>query len=546
MTTIAKPEADPRDSAAIQRRDAALDWREQEALLMREVMKLIGRSLAPERVLREMLHLMSELLGLNRGRIVLADRVAGNAPVSGTVHYSYGLTRAEMARGQYAAGEGITGRVLATGGAMIVQDIDAEPAFLSRMVERKNLPPEIVAFIAVPIFEERRVVGVLGCHRIRSRVRPLADDLAMLRIFATITGQILQLASAIEKRTAALEARNKLLEQSIDHASQRFGIIGDAPSLQIAFTQCERVASTSATVLLLGESGTGKELFARALHNLSARRDKPFIKVNCAAIPESLFESELFGHERGAFTGAHDARAGWFERADGGTIFLDEVGEVPIAAQAKLLRALQESIVVRLGGKRETLIDVRVVAATHRDLDAAIVDGSFRADLFYRLNVIPIRLPALAERRGDIAMLAVHFASRASQTHHRTVHLSPDALARLEEHDWPGNIRELGNVIERLVLLSAGSLVSVDEVHAVLKPSPSAAKAREALAAARDVDAGRAPLVREYRSHQSHERATLVEALERAGGNKSRAAQALGLTARQFAYRLRKLQTDVD
>ena len=514
---------------------------------MREVMKLIGRSLAPERVLREMLHLMSELLGLNRGRIVLADRVAGNAPVSGTVHYAYGLTRAEMARGQYAAGEGITGRVLASGGAMIIQDIDAEPAFLARMVERKNLPPETVAFLAVPIAEERRVIGVLGCHRIRSRVRPLADDLAMLRILATIAGQILQLSSAIEKRTATLEARNRLLERSVAHESDRFGIIGDAPLLQTAFMQCERVASTSATVLLLGESGTGKELFARALHKLSARRDQPFVKVNCAAIPESLFESELFGHERGAFTGAHDARAGWFERADGGTIFLDEVGEVPIAAQAKLLRALQESVVVRLGGKRETHIDVRVVAATHRDLEAAIVDGSFRADLFYRINVIPIRLPSLAERRNDIAMLAVHFASRAAQTHRRTVHLSPEALARLEVHDWPGNIRELGNVIERLVLLSAGTVVSADEVDAVLRPSSSASRAREARASVRAMQDdrpasdGAAPLVREYRSHQSHERSTLIDALERAGGNKSRAAQALGLTARQFAYRLQKL-----
>ena len=216
---------------------------------------------------------------------------------------------------------------------------------------------------------------------------------------------------------------------------------------------------------------------------------------------------------------------------------------MPIAAQAKLLRALQESIVVRLGGKRETLIDVRVVAATHRDLDAAIVDGTFRADLFYRLNVIPIRLPALAERRGDIGLLAVHFATRAAKTHHRTVHLSADAVARLEAHDWPGNIRELGNVIERLVLLSAGPVVTADEVDAVLRPSPSAARARAATQRAA-VETGRAPLVREYRSHQSHERAALVAALERAGGNKSRAAQALGLTARQFAYRLQKLGDD--
>jgi Nif-specific regulatory protein len=545
MTTIvnADPPKDTVVSPAIQRREAALDWREQETLLMREVMKLIGRSLAPEVVFREMLHLMSELLGLNRGRIVLADRTAGGAAVSGTVHYAYGLTRAEMARGQYAAGEGITGRVLASGGAMIIQDIDAEPAFLGRMVERRHLPQETVAYIAVPITGGRQTIGVLGCHRIRSRVRSLDADLSMLRILATIAGQILQLADDVEKRTSALEARNRLLEKSVTHASQRFGIVGDAPSLLHAFTQCERVASTSATVLLLGASGTGKELFARALHELSARSTKPFIKVNCAAIPESLFESELFGHERGAFTGAHDARAGWFERADGGTIFLDEVGEVPIGVQAKLLRALQESIVVRLGGKRETHIDVRVVAATHRDLDQGIVDGTFRADLFYRLNVIPIRLPTLAERRSDIGMLAVHSATRAAQTHRRAVHLSPAAIARLEAHDWPGNIRELGNVVERLVLLSAGPVVTADEVDAVLAPS-STARVRAAAPKATEAatpDAARPPLIRDYRSHQSHERAALLDALARAGGNKSRAAQALDLTARQFAYRLQKL-----
>ena len=280
-------------------------------------------------------------------------------------------------------------------------------------------------------------------------------------------------------------------------------------------------------------------MFARALHELSARSAKPFIKVNCAAIPESLFESELFGHERGAFTGAHDARAGWFERADGGTIFLDEVGEVPIGVQAKLLRALQESIVVRLGGKRETHIDVRVVAATHRDLDQGIVDGTFRADLFYRLNVIPIRLPTLAERRSDIGMLAVHSAARAAQTHRRAVHLSPEAIARLETHDWPGNIRELGNVVERLVLLSAGPVVTGDEVDAVLAPSSTTARARASVTPF--VEPAQPPLIRDYRSHQSHERETLLDALSRAGGNKSRAAQALALTARQFAYRLQKL-----
>ena len=564
LTNAPTPTATPSPVPLAKDREQAEYWREQEMLLMREVMRAIGKSLTPQVVLREMLHLLSELLGLNRGRIVLADRVAGDAAVSGTVHYAYGLTRAEMARGQYAAGEGITGRVLSSGRPMIVQDIDAEPAFLGRMVERARLPPETVAFIAVPIEESGRTIGVLGCHRIRSRPRALTDDLAILRVMATLIGTILQLANTVERTTAELKARNELLARGIQHTEQRHGIVGDSPALLHAVDQLERVAATSVTVLLLGESGTGKELFARALHVLSPRKDKPFIKVNCAAIPETLFESELFGHERGAYTGANVARAGWFEQAHGGTIFLDEIGEVPLPMQAKLLRTLQESVVVRLGAKREQAIDVRVVAATHKDLDVAVREGSFRADLYYRLNVIPIRLPSLRERPTDIGLLATQFVSRANQAHQRQTQLSEAALRMLETHAWPGNIRELSNLIERLVVLSRGPVIDgahVQQVllgasaHAGATPAPALSAAPPAVGAVTGA-AGALPVaqpvapqaepprsvVREYRPVQADEGASLLDALARAGGNKSRAAQALGMTARQFAYRLEKLR----
>ena len=280
---------------------------------MSEVMRLVGQSLAPEVVLREMLHLLSELLGLNRGRVVLADDVddaegAGHRRTpSGpsSIRYAYGLTKIEIARGRYAAGEGITGAVLATGQAMIVQDIDAEPRFLARAVERANLPQETVAFIALPIEVNRRTVGVLGVHRIRRRHRLLDDDVAVLKILATLAGQ---LRSLVEEKTRALEARNALLTRALESAAARYGIIGTSPALLQALGELERVSPAAASVLLLGESGTGKELFARAVHLASPRRDAPFIKVNCAAIPDTLFESELFGHERGAFTGATGAR----------------------------------------------------------------------------------------------------------------------------------------------------------------------------------------------------------------------------------------------
>jgi len=517
-------------------------WRAQELLLMREVMRLIGKSLAPGVVLREMLHLMSELLGLNRGRIVLLDAGAPDESGPARIAYAYGLTQAEAARGVYAPGEGITGRVLASGQPIVVQDIDAEPLFLARAVTRAQLPPETVAFMALPIEVNHHTVGVLACHRIRSRLRHLNDDMALLQILATLAGQILQLQTLMQEKTRDLEARNALLTQALDAAAVRYGIIGNASALLQALHELERVSHSQASVLLLGESGTGKELFARALHLSSQRRDAPFIKVNCAAIPDTLLESELFGYERGAFTGAAGARAGWFEQADGGTIFLDEIGDMPLAMQTKLLRTLQEGTVVRLGGKRETRIDVRLVTATHRDLEAEVARGSFRQDLYYRISVVPIHLPSLRERRDDIRTLALHFVNRANQANQRNVNLSPAALARLQAHPWPGNIRELGNVIERLVLLTDSTMVSAAELERFLPRGKADAGAAPELprpAPASQASAG-APLVRSYLPADSHTLDELQQMLALHRGNQSRAAQALGLTVRQFGYRLRK------
>ncbi len=513
---------------------AATEWRAQELLLLTQVMRGVGRSLAPEVVLREMLHLMSELLGLNRGRIVLADEPTGGpADGSARIQHAYGLTREETARGIYARGEGVTGRVLATGQPAIVQDVDAEPVFLFRVVPRSRLPPETVAFIALPIEVERRTVGVLACHRIRSRHRQLSDDVGILRILATLAGQLLQLQRLVAATTAGLRERNDQLTRALESAAARYGIVGTSAPLLRALGELERVSSASASVLLLGESGTGKELFARALHLSSPRRDEPFIKVNCAAIPEALFESELFGHERGAYTGAQAERAGWFELADGGTIFLDEIGELPLALQTKLLRTLQEGTILRLGGKREKKVDVRLVAATHRDLEQEAAQGTFRRDLFYRLYVIPIRLPSLRERPSDIPLLALHFLNRANQAHQRNVHFSHEALARLAQHSWPGNIRELANVVERVVLLSDTAAVSARALEPMLQGQLAAA-----LSPTTPNSEG---TVRDYRRADSHPAQQLQEALARHGGNQSRAAQSLGMTPRQFSYRWQKL-----
>jgi len=513
------------------------DWHAQELLLMREVMKLVGRSLAPAFVLREMLHLMSELLGLNRGRMVLANEAPIDAKVgerTASIRHAYGLTAEEVQRGVFRWGEGITGRVLASGLPAIVQDVDAEPLFLFRTVPRDRLPPQTVAFIALPIEVNGATIGVLACHRIRSRQRHLNDDLAVLRILATLAGQLLRLEQLVAEQTRQLMARNAALARALDSASARYGLIGQSPALLQALSELERVSQSQATVLLLGESGTGKELFARAVHLASGRHDQPFIKVNCSAIPETLFESELFGYERGAFTGANAARAGWFEQANGGTIFLDEIGELPLAMQSKLLRTLQEGTLVRLGGTRELKVNVRLVAATNRELAAEVQAGRFRQDLYYRLNVIPIRLPSLRERGEDIRALALHFVNRANQTHQRNVNLAPDALARLEAHPWPGNIRELGNLIERLVLLADHTLVTAETLERFMPQTPGA------VVPPPPALPGEAGQVRDYQSARSHSAQALQDALAQHQGNQSRAAQSLGLTLRQFSYRLRK------
>src|SRR5215217_6042548 len=264
---------------------------------------------------------------------------------------------------------------------------------------------------------------------------------------------LLLIGRALEQ--ARLRTENVLLREEW---SRRYGfprILGESESLKRAVGETQRVAQTEATVLLLGESGTGKELFARAVHHLSPRRDRPFVAINSAAIPEPLIENELFGHERGAFTGASDRRQGKFELASGGTVFLDEIGELPLGVQGKLLRAIEEKVVDRIGGRAPVAVDVRVVAATNKDLKAAVENGQFRGDLFFRLAVFPIEVPPLRDRGDDIVLLAQHFASEIGrELRGREAQLSPESLAALKQHHWPGNVRELENAIERACIIS--------------------------------------------------------------------------------------------
>lgn len=546
---------------------------DQEALLVRESIRLLSKKTDPAYAIREMLHLLSELLGLNRGRVVLPDPERGGL----VIRHAYGLTTEELHRGRYAWGEGITGRVMQTGEMLIVQDIDEESSYLARAVKREILPQGTVSFIALPIMVDQRIAGVLGVHRIRSRPRQLGKDIQILRTIAELIAQVFTIERLIEERTQPLKVENLTLKAALKHrgkAKSSWGIVGESPQLLASLEQLEQVSGSDATVLLLGESGTGKELFAHALHLQSPRRDKPFVKVNCAAIPETLFESELFGHEKGAFTGAINARIGRFEQADGGTLFLDEIGDLPLNVQTKLLRVLQEHVIDRIGGRKEIPIDVRIVAATHQDLMTLVRAGRFRLDLFYRLNVIPVRLPALRERQDDIKLLVRHFLFQLNQRHQKNVVITPAGLSSLVSYPWPGNIRQLFNVLERIVLLAREEQIDEPDVDyalvteaqdqpldalsplamreampltpsAMMPPPRPAAKSVYAAATPSPVsgfaESVQARSIRGYQPVSANERQQIEQALLAHRGNKSQAARMLNLTLRQLNYRIKVL-----
>jgi DNA-binding NtrC family response regulator len=332
---------------------------------------------------------------------------------------------------------------------------------------------------------------------------------------------------------ARLRTENVLLREEW---SRRYGfprILGESEALKRTVGETQRVAQTEATVLLLGESGTGKELFALAVHHLSARRDEPFVAINCAAIPETLIENELFGHERGAFTGASDRRQGKFELASGGTVFLDEIGELPLAVQGKLLRAIEEKVVDRIGGRAPVAVDLRVVAATNKDLKAAVDNGEFRGDLFFRLAVFPIEVPPLRERGEDIVLLARHFAAEIGrELRGREAHLSDEAIGALQRHHWPGNVRELENAIERACIISDTLVLQPGDLGLL----PSRAETDETLG---QLDLSGTLSDVAHRALRVVERKKILEALATNGGNKSKTAEDLGVSYKTLLNKIK-------
>jgi Nif-specific regulatory protein len=483
----------------------------------------IARILAQPRDLREQLEQalqeMSDRLGMQRGMISLLDRETGEAWLD--VAHGVDIQGMDVI---YKPGEGITGKVAQTGRPMACANLGKEAHFLDRTGARRFLNRSELAFLCVPIIYDARVVGVLSADKVARQVENLDRELAMLSSVAEL------LANAVHSR--ALEEENLRLRRIVGRSrTLSTEIIGHSRVMQDVFGLVAQVADSSTTVLIYGETGTGKELVARAIHKSSPRLKGPLIQVNCAAIPDTLIESELFGHERGAFTGALHYRRGRFEEAHGGTIFLDEVGELSAAAQVKLLRVLQEKQFQPLGSARVVRVDVRIIAATNRPLEQDLATGRFRADLFYRLNVFPIYLPPLRDRGSDILLLADHFVLKfARETGKPVKKIAPAVSDILLAYHWPGSVRELENCIERAVLLVGGD--TIETAH--LPPSLQALAGHE-----------------ERRAHgklntvvKAQERALIIEALKETGGNQTRAAKLLGTTKRIIQYRIRKLGID--
>ncbi len=495
--------------------------RDLKVKVLVDISEALSSSLDLKESFESILTVLSDTLEMKRGTITLVDPLTNEL----RIEVAHGLTRQEKERGHYKIGEGITGRVVETGQPMVIPDIEAEPMFLDRTQARKNLKEREFAFLCVPIKTGNKVIGALSVDHLFKADTSYEEDIKLLTIIASMLGQAVRVRDLAEKEKQAVVAENVQLRQQLKGKFKFGNVIYTSPAMEAVLEGARQVAATNAAVLLRGESGTGKELVAAAIHYASPRAEKPFIKVACAALPENLLESELFGYEKGAFTGAAERKIGRFEMADKGTIFLDEIGDLTLATQVKLLRVLQEKEFERLGGTHTVKIDVRVICATHQDLEKMIREKKFREDLFYRINVFPVTLPPLRERKEDIPLLVAHFTHKYNKENNKSIEgVSRAALDILMAHDWPGNVRELENVIEHAVIVCQKELISPRDLPANLSQGIPEVRA----------EGTTLPKIVESIEKQKIKEALLKYKTQR------KAAKALGITERMLGYKMQK------
>jgi Nif-specific regulatory protein len=475
------------------------------------------------------LHRVLEILGRHHGAVRSTVVLLHEETRALQVEASDGLIK-QGAKARYEIGEGITGRVVQSGRPVVVPRVSREPMFLNRAAERPELSQQELSYLCVPIILNRKAAGAIGVDLKFKPDRDYDRYIKFLGVVASMISQALKVQRLVESERQQLVEENTHLRQELRERYDFSNIMGTSGPMRQVCEQIAQVARTNTTVLIRGESGTGKELIAHAIHYNSLRANKPFVKVACAALPESLIESELFGYEKGAFTGAQSRRKGRFELAESGTLFLDEIGDVNPGTQVKLLRVLQEREFERLGGTETIRSNVRMIAATHRDMEKMIANAEFREDLYYRLNVFTIFVPPLRDRKSDLLLLSDHFLEKFSREHGKSIkRISTPAIDMLTSYHWPGNVRELENCLERAVLVCDGHVIHAHHLPPTLQTAEASGtimrlSLKDALAA--------------------YEKDLIQDALKTTRGNRAKAARLLNTTERILNYQVGKYGID--
>ncbi len=500
-----------------------------ELTCLYEITRALSATLDMRAALKEVMSILASRMGMTRGTVTIINPHTSEIQIE----VAHGLSAEARRRGRYKLGEGITGQVVASGESVIVPRISEDARFLNRTRSRGEARKKDVAFICVPIKVGRLTIGALSVDRPFTDGPSFEQDLRLLTIISGLLAQSVSRLQAANAEKESLLDENKILKRALTEKYQVENLIGKSGRMMEVFDMVLRVANSNATVLLRGESGTGKSMVANAIHYNSPRKNRPFVTVNCSALPETLIESELFGHERGAFTGAYASKQGRFEQAGGGTIFLDEIGELPHSVQVKLLHVIQEKEFQRLGGAKPIKCDVRIVAATNKNLERAMESGNFREDLYYRLNVFPIYLPPLRERRTDILLLAEHFLERYNSEYQKKIQrISSPAVDMLMQYHWPGNVRELQNCMERAVLVCDEDVLRAHHLSPTIR-SATGIPDREG---------------RKYKSLADAvadlEKEIIIEALKETQGNQTKAAKLLDTSLRIINYKIKKYGID--
>jgi len=492
------------------------------------IARLLSSGGTMEWIMENVLDILETNAGMKRGMISIVNRDKSEA----SVDVAKGISESSKQRGKYRLGEGITGKVIATGRPIAIPKLQNEPTFLDKTGARKNLRDSDLAFLCVPVKIGNTVVGALSVDKVAvDNSVTLEGELQFLEAVADLIAQVVGERRKQQKVIAALEQENLTLRKNLEEKGKPDEMVGNSSSMREVYRQIGQVAASSTTVLIRGETGTGKELVAAAIHAKSPFVKGSFVAVNCAALPETLLESELFGHEKGSFTGALSQRIGRFESANNGTLFLDEVGEMSMSSQGRLLRAIQEKEIQRVGGSKAVRVNVRLICATNRDLETDVAEGRFREDLYYRINVFTINLPPLRERGADVLLLADYFVRKYAIVNNKKLErISTPAIDMLSAYHWPGNVRELENVVERAVLVASSNVINGHDLPPTLQM--------------KDLDKSGTRTNTFDSMVESYEKEIIVDALKDARGNQSEAARILGTTKRIMQYKITKYEID--